>query len=209
MLAVASGQSKRRNVESAPFNNRRKEMNRITLAVVAMLCGAVVIGCAQVPPTPQAKKYADGELPIPPEYKSWPKFLSEVQRVDSKQVREIYINPIGNSAKMGEAFPNGTISVMEIYKAREAADGTLLKGADGKLIKGELLKIGVMGKGPGWGETVKPPELRNGDWVYAMYLADAKTKAPDDLSTCRACHLPLTDKDYIFRYDEYFQKRTK
>ena len=34
-------------------------------------------------------------------------------------------------------------------------------------------------------------------------------KAPDDLSTCRACHLPLTDKDYIFRYDEYFQKRTK
>jgi hemoglobin len=40
-------------------------------------------------------------------------------------------------------------------------------------------------------------------------MADAKTKAPDDTATCRACHLPLTDKDYIFRYDEYFQKRIK
>jgi hemoglobin len=40
-------------------------------------------------------------------------------------------------------------------------------------------------------------------------MADAKTKAPDDLATCRACHLPLADKDYVFRYDEYFQKRAK
>ena len=71
-----------------------------------------------------SSKIKDGEFPLPVEYKSWPKFLSEIQRVDNKQVREIYINPIGHSTKMGEAFPNGTISVMEIYKAREAADGT-------------------------------------------------------------------------------------
>lgn len=174
-----------------------------------MILAAVMVGCTQVPPKPQIQtKYRDGELPVPPEYKSWPKFLSNIQRPDTKQVREIYINPIGNSAKMGEAFPNGTISVMEIYKAREAADGTPLKGPDGKFVKGELLKVGVMGKGPGWGESA-PPELRNGDWVYSMYLADAKTKAPDDTSTCRACHLPLADKDYIFRYDEYFQKRAQ
>jgi hypothetical protein len=67
--------------------------------------------------------------------------------------------------------------------------------------------VAVMGKGAGWGESVTPPELRNGDWIYAMYMADGKTKAPDDTATCRACHLPLKDKDYIFRYDEYFQKR--
>jgi hypothetical protein len=97
---------------------------------------------------------------------------------------------------MGDSFPNGTISVMEIYKAREAADGSPLKGPDGKFVKGA-----------GWGESVTPPELRNGDWIYAMYMADGKTKAPDDTATCRACHLPLKDKDYIFRYDEYFQKR--
>ena len=70
---------------------------------------------------------------------------------------------------MGDSFPNGTISVMEIYKAREAADGTPLKGPDGKFVKGELLKIGVMGKGAGWGESVaaRTPEWRLG--IFHVY----------------------------------------
>ena len=41
---------------------------------------------------------------------------------------------------------------MELYKAEENTDGTLSKGADGKLEKGALLKVFVMGKGRGWGE---------------------------------------------------------
>lgn len=183
-------------------------MRRVTYGIItAVVLATALAGCAQRPPTPQVEKFSDGELPLPDRYKSWPKFLSDVQRPDAKQVREIYINPVGHSTTMGDSFPNGTITVMEIYKAREAANGTPLKGADGKLVKGELLKIGVMGKGSGWGENVNPPELKNGDWVYSMYMADGKTKAPDDYATCRACHLPLTDKDYVFRYDEYFQKR--
>jgi hemoglobin len=179
---------------------------RTIAGVVTAVLAVSLIGCTNVP-KPVVKKFGDGELAVPEDYKGWPKFLSEIQRADNKQVREIYINPVGHSTKMGDAFPNGTVSVMEIYKAREAADGTPLKGPDGKFIKGDLLKIGVMGKGPGWGDTVAQPELRNGDWVYSMYMADGKTKAPDDTATCRACHLPLKDKDYIFRYDEYFQKR--
>jgi hemoglobin len=110
---------------------------------------------------------------------------------------------------MGESFPNGTLTVMEIYKALESSDGSPLKSSDGNFIKGELLKIAVMGKGAGWGNSVTPVELKNGDWIYSIYLADAKTKAPDNTATCRACHLPLTEKDYIFRYDEYFEKRAK
>lgn len=182
-------------------------MNRIMSIITATVLVAALVGCAQVPSTPVVNKFADGELPVPSDYKNWPKFLSEIQRPEVKQVREIYINPIGHRTKAGETFPNGTVSVMEIYKAREAADGSTLTDATGKFIKGELLKIAVMGKGAGWGESVKPAELKNGDWIYAIYLADAKTKAPDNTVTCRACHLPLADKDYVFRYDEYFQKR--
>lgn len=183
-------------------------MKTVRWIITATILATGLVGCAQTPPASQAQKFKDGELPVPENYMGWPKFLSEIQRSDTKQVREIYINPIGHSIKMGEVFPNGSISVMEIYKAREAADGTPLKGADGKFVKGELLKVGVMGKGAGWGDSVTPRELKNGDWVYSMYLADGKTKAPDELSTCRVCHLPLADKDYIFRYDEYFQKRS-
>ena len=114
-------------------------MKQILLgAITAALLVMPLASCAQRPPMPKVeKKYSDGELPLPADYKSWPKFLSDVQRPDSKQVRDLYINPIGNSAKMGEEFPYGTITVMEIYKAQEAADGTPLKGPDGKLVKGE------------------------------------------------------------------------
>ncbi len=180
-------------------------MKRITWITTALLA-TVLAGCTSAP-KPEVQKFKDGELAVPPNYKNWPKFLTDIQRADTKQVRDIYINAIGSKTKMGDDFPNGTISVMEIYKAREAADGTPLKGPDGKFVKGNLAKIAIMGKGAGWGESVTPQELKNGDWVYSMYMADAKTKAPDDTATCRACHLPLKDKDYIFRYDEYFQKR--
>jgi hemoglobin len=153
--------------------------------------------CADMVSTP-AVKYKDSEQPIPADYKSWPKFLSEVQRPDAKQVREIYVNPLGHRTQKGQLFPNGTVFVMENYAAKP--------GADGKLAKGDLLRVFVMGKGEGWGETA-PQGLRNGDWVYASYGADGKMTA-DPIAPCRACHLPLTAKDFVHRYDEYFDKRS-
>ena len=155
-------------------------------------------------PAPLVK---DGELAVPADYKSWPKFLLGVDRPDVKQIRDLYINPIGAKTKAGEKFANGTIAVMELYKAELETGDTLKKSSDGKLVKGALLKVFVMGKDAGWGDAA-PEGLKNGDWVYAGYAADAKTATTDDPKTCRACHLPLGEaKDYIHRYDEYFQKR--
>ncbi len=101
-------------------------MARLTWVVSTALITALA-GCTNVP-KPEVQKFKDGELSVPADYKSWPRFLSDIQRPDTKQVRDIYINPIGNKTRMGDPFPDGTISVMEIYKAREAADGTPLKG---------------------------------------------------------------------------------
>ena len=80
-------------------------------------------------------------------------------------------------------------------------------GAGGKLERGDLLRVFVMGKGEGWGETA-PQGLKNGDWVYAAYGADGKIAA-DPIAPCRACHLPLVTKDFVQRYDEYFEKRSQ
>jgi hemoglobin len=172
----------------------------ISLTVVA------AAGCAMQPASPPPK-LKDGEVAIPSDYKSWPKFLTDIQRPDAKQIRDIYINTVGASAKAGSPFANGTMSVMEIYKAKENADGSLMKTADGKLVKGDLAKVFVMAKGEGWGELA-PAGLKNGDWSYSAYLADAKTPSPDPIAACRACHLPLGEsKDFVHRYDEYFQKR--
>ena len=169
-----------------------------------LLIAILAAGCAEMGLVPSVK-FKDSEQPVAAGYKSWPKFLSEVQRPDVKQVREIFINPVGAGAQKGQPFPNGTTLVMENYAAKLGADGSPVKGADGKLIKGDLSKVFVMGKGEGWGDDA-PPGLKNGDWVYAAYGADGKTTS-DPIAACRGCHLPLVSQDFIHRYAEYFDKR--
>lgn len=177
-------------------------MTRTSIVLAAILLAS----CAHSPPPPTVK-YKDGEIPLAANYKSWPKMIMNIQRPDAKQVRDMYINDVGYGAKRGEMFPDGTVSVLELYKARENPDGSLAKGADGKLVKGDLFKVFVMGKGAGWGESA-PEGLKNGDWVYAAY--DAKgVKGPDPIVPCRACHLPLAAKDFFFRYDEYYDLKGK
>lgn len=171
-----------------------------TLAALCFLVCALAAGCAMAPAGPK-----DGELAVPADYKRWPKFLSAVQRPDAKQVREIYMNPAATSATAAKGFSNGTVLVMENYAAKADAAGALVQGADGKLVKGDLLRIFVMGKNEGWGQSA-PEGLKNGDWVYAAYLANGD-KAADPIAACRACHMPLTaSKDFVHRYDEFFSK---
>lgn len=180
-------------------------MARPLIAPLAMAAlasvAALAAGCATSP-----KALNDGEIAVPADYRSWSKFLSAIQRPDAKQVREIYMNPAAASATSAGGFGNGTVFVMENYAALETSDGKLATGSDGKLIKGQLLRVFVMGKGAGWGQAAPEP-LRNGSWVYASYLADGRTKGPDDLATCRACHLPVANKDFVHRYDEHFMGR--
>lgn len=158
-------------------------------------------GMASAMPAPSGP---DGTLALPADYKSWSKFLVDIPKGEAKQVRDIYINPTGARTSAGQSFPNGTVMVMEIYKAK--ADGDkLMTGMDGKLIKGDLAKVFVMGKGQGWGANL-PDNLKNGDWIYAAYDATSKPLM-EDFTKCRACHTPLAQKDFVHRYDEYFEKR--
>lgn len=149
-------------------------------------------------------KLKDGEAALLVGYGNGPKFLSEIQRPDIKQVRELFINTIGAATKAGQPFPNGTVMVMELYKVKLNGE-TPVTGPDGKLMKGDLAKIFVMEKGEGWGQEV-PENLRTGNWVFAAYGPDGKTLS-EDFSKCRGCHAPLTMKDFVLRYDEYFEKR--
>jgi hemoglobin len=172
----------------------------------AAAVSALVLGCKSMAPAPEARKYKDGEMVVPADYKYWPKKFTEIQRPDLKQIREVWVNDVGVKAKGSGAIPNGYMSVMELWSAGENADGTLMKGADGKLVKGKLLKVFVMAKGPGWGESVTPAELRTGDWVYSAFLPDLKTAAPDSPLACRSCHLPQKENDFMFRFNDYFRK---
>jgi hypothetical protein len=165
-----------------------------------------VIGCTNNTQTPTAQSTSspkDGELNFPSDYASYPTFLKAVQK--PMHIRDLYVNSIGAKTQKGEAFPNGSILVMAIYNAKIDTTGIAVKGPDGKNVKANLAKVFVMQKGAGWGKNA-PEGLENGDWIYTAFKPDGK---PIDAkyTTCRGCHLPLNEEDFVHRYNEYFDKR--
>lgn len=171
------------------------------------LIGALTLAGCAAPIALAPDRLVDGEIAAPADYRGWTKFLSEIQRPDAKQVREIYMNRTATQSQLGEPYKPGTVFVMENYAAKLDAEGKPLTGPDGKLVKGELLRVFVMGKNTGWGQEVVEP-LRNGNWIYASYLATGQ-KGPEDLNTCRGCHSTLRDKpvDFVFRHEEHFAQK--
>ncbi|MGQ0812808.1 MAG: cytochrome P460 family protein [Nitrospiraceae bacterium] len=177
--------------------------------LMVVLFTLAVFGCSMMGPSYlEPVKLTDGSLPLPADYKSWPKFLSEVQKKEAKQVREIYVNPTGAATQAGQPFPNGTIFVMENYKARENSDGTLETGADGKLVKGPLAKVFIMRRGDGYGQNV-PDELKTGSWAFGSYNDNGTPATFENYNKCRSCHVPAANNDFVLRYNEYFEKRAK
>lgn len=173
------------------------------LALATLVALGLAACTTPTPPAPVALN--DGELALPADYKSWPKFLSAVQRPDAKQVREIYMNPVAQQGTAAKGFPSGSVFVMENYAAALKPDGTLQRDADGKLVKEKLVSVFVQGKNVGWGEKANPA-LANGNWIYSAYTATGE-KSSVSTDSCRVCHLPQASKDFVHRYDEYFNTR--
>lgn len=193
-------------------------MIRSIVSVCVASVAIVVAGCSAIDGN-QVKEEAkdmmamakpglkDGEIAVPEGYRDWPVFLSDINKVAGKQIRDIYISPMGHKTKSGADFPDGTVSVMELWNVKMGSDGTPEMDDDGNMTKDDLKAIFVMGKSPGAGELVDNPALRTGDWVFAGYEADGVTPGGPDAAACRACHVAEAENDWVFRYDEYFAKR--
>jgi len=166
-----------------------------------------IMGCGGMSMTPSAQSAGtpkDGELAFPSDYQSYPTFLQGVQKPNA--VRDLYISQTGAGAQQGEAFPNGSILVMESHKAKKNADDSFVKGRDGNLVRDGLAKIFVMQKGAGWGGNA-PDGLKTGDWIYSAFKPNGD-RLDFEYGKCRSCHMPVGEaKDYVPRYDEYFMKR--
>jgi hypothetical protein len=171
--------------------------------IVTVLAFAVVLaGCSPMSSAPPAAALNDGQLPLPADYRTWPKFLTDVQRADAKQIRDIYMNADAARGSADRGFPPGATFVMENWSVKLDPAGQPLKGADGKLVKNMLAAVFVMGKNPGWGSNL-PEAQRNGDWIYTAFKGSGERNADARYETCRGCHAPLKDSDFVFRYDEH------
>jgi hypothetical protein len=134
---------------------------------------------------------------FPTNYRSEAPYAT-VDRVDNKQVREIFTS--AQTAKLvraGKPIPEGAVFIMPIYAAKADAKDELAKDARGRLVKGDLSTIFVMEKRAGWGAGY-PDELRNGEWEYARFTPDGQRMANVDTKPCLQCHKPMAKQDFVF-----------
>ena len=71
-----------------------------------------------------------------------------------------------------------------------------VKDAKGRFVKGDFVAYTVMEKKAGYG-TEYPPELRNGDWEYAVFNAEGKLNDKANYKACFECHKPHAKQDYV------------
>ena len=123
---------------------------------------------------------------------------STVDRYDVKQYRELYAStPAAVQAmKDGKALPDGTVLTLVQYKAEVDAAGAPVKDAKGRFTKGDIIAFTVMEKRVGWG-TEYPPELRNGDWEYAVFNPAGVLNEKANYKGCFECHKPHEKQDFV------------
>lgn len=129
---------------------------------------------------------------------------NRVDRPDRKRVRVFYVSKAAHeAAQPGQPLPSGTVLVMEDHNAALGADGNPARDAEGRMIaEAEITNVFVMEKRAGWGAEY-PPDLRNGEWEYAWFLADGTRKADAEFEGCFRCHLSRAGRDYTFTYAKF------
>ena len=124
--------------------------------------------------------------------------LDRIQEED--QIIHLFANKIAvDGVKATGEFPDGSILIGEVYKAKKDEDGEVIESILGQRVRGELALVAVMEKQAGWGDSFDE-EHRNDDWDFAAFKPDGSS-APKDLNECRACHAPLTDLRHVFSYE--------
>jgi uncharacterized protein (TIGR02246 family) len=96
-------------------------------------------------------------------------------------------------------FPDGSIIVMEFANAVRDGEGELIRERDGTPLRGEVVHVDVMRRGPGLGAAYG--DSRAGEWEFASYAPDGRVLvAPENGAQCAACHRGAgTEKDFVFR----------
>ena len=121
-------------------------------------------------------------------------------RYDVKQYRELYASPEAiEAARAGKPLPHGTVLTLVQYRAQVDAQGTPLKDAKGRFLKGDLIGYAVMEKRQGWGSEY-PDDLRNGEWEYAVFTGDRKPNEKANFKACFQCHKPHAQQDFDISY---------
>ncbi len=124
------------------------------------------------------------------------------ERQNGKQLARFYANDVAvKGAKAGGEMPDGSIVIMEVYKAKMDKDGKPVRSKNlDRLVRGDLAAVMVKQKGAGWGKDYSGEKMNVGDWEFAGFKADG-TRLDKDFATCRSCHSELKESSFLFSYE--------
>jgi len=160
--------------------------------VFLVAAGALAVAATAIQAGPE-------KIAFPANYKDHVLYAT-IDRYDTKQYRELYASAAAvQAAKEGKPLPSGTVLTLVQYKAQVDAQGTPLKDAKGRFMKGDLIAYAVMEKRTGWG-TEYGDDIRNGEWEYSAFGADGKFNDKANYKACFQCHKPHDQIDYVISY---------
>lgn len=155
--------------------------------------------------SPVGAELARERLQFPANYKQDLISYTTINFPDRKQVRHYYANPVAlQAARQGDPLPDGSVLLVEVFKAKLDSAGTPLKGEDGFFVQDTLTLFTAMERQPGWGDNI-PEELRNENWQYAVFKADG-TREGTNQARCLVCHKPKVSESYLFTLAQLTEK---
>lgn len=139
-----------------------------------------------------------GRIGFPADFKAGFTHYTTINFARRKQVRRYYANRIAlKAAREGKPLPEGSVLLVEVFKAKLGPGKKPVVGADGFFVAGKRAAFTAMERRAGWGADF-PAMLRNGDWNYAVFKADRSPRPGVNQATCLACHKPLAGDSYVF-----------
>ena len=119
-----------------------------------------------------------------------------------KQLRKIYANKVALEAAMaGKDLPDGSLIVVEAFKAKLGPDKEPVTGSDGLYIANGRAGFTAMERRTGWGDDFHPA-IRNSNWHYGVYKPDRSPRPNVNQASCLSCHKPYAGASYLFTLKE-------
>ena len=167
------------------------------------LMGLVVYSGLTKRPTPVAvtPTYPPGREPmtLPQDYRDRLVLYAQVDRVDGV-LRKIYISPAAlDAVRAGQDLPERTQIVIEAYDAARAADGLLLRDAQGHLVPGTpQAQIHMAELRSEWQIEDLAASAHVGQWNFGAFDATSDASIRDGLNECFSCHQGAQSTGFLF-----------
>lgn len=144
---------------------------------------------------------AENKISLPVDYKNtFTEYLSLDRTQNHNQFMRLYANDLAMKGRDKDGnFLNGSQIVAEVYGVKTDSEGKVITSRLNRRIKDKLKLLAVMEKQNGFEEN-SGSAIKTGDWDFATFKPNGKV-APKNLDSCRSCHTPLTDTDFLFSAD--------